>query len=91
MQPEHSLFDLLVLSLGNAALISLGVVVNPESQELQKDIDGAGYNIELLEMLKQKTRNNLSSTESNLLTQLIYDLQLKYVEAKNNHDIKHFM
>ncbi len=82
MQPEHSLFDLLVLSLGNAALISLGVVVNPESQELQKDIDGAGYNIELLEMLKQKTRNNLSSTESNLLTQLIYDLQLKYVEAK---------
>ena len=82
MQPEHSLFDLLVLSLGNAALISLGVVVNPESQEEQKDIDGAGYNIELLEMLKQKTRNNLSSTESNLLTQLIYDLQLKYVEAK---------
>ncbi len=84
LQPEHSLFDLLVLSLGNAALIALGLVSEPGTKVIQKDLESARYNIELLEMLKQKTKNNLNSSESDLLSDLIYDLQLKFVEAKKH-------
>ena len=82
MQAEHSLFDLLILSLGNATLIALGLVPSPDANNIQKDLESARYNIELLEMLKQKTNGNLTSTESSLLTDLLYDLQLKFVEAK---------
>ena len=84
MQPEHTLFDLLILSLGNAALIALGLVSEPGTKLIHKDLESAGYNIELLEMLKQKTKGNLSPSESDLLTGLIYDLQLKFVEAKKH-------
>lgn len=86
MQAEHSLFNLLVLSLGNAALIALGLVSEPETKAIRKDLESARYNIELLEMLKQKTKNNLSSEESELLTELIYDLQLKFVDANKKND-----
>jgi hypothetical protein len=84
MQAEHSLFDLLILSLGNATLIALGLVPSPDANSLQKNLESARYNIELLEMLKQKTQGNLTSTESKLLSELLYDLQLKFVEAKKH-------
>ncbi len=82
MQQNPSLFDLLTLSLANAALIALALVSDPEGNMAKKDLNAAQYNIELLEMLKQKTTGNLSTSESELLSQLIYDLQLKFVDAK---------
>ena len=81
MQEEHSLFDLLALSLGNATLIALGLVSESGSQDLQKNVEAARFNIELLEMLKEKTKGNLLPAELDLLSELLYDLQLKYVEA----------
>lgn len=81
---KHTLFDLLVLSLGNAALIALGLVPEPGSQELLKNMEAAQHNIELLNMLKQKTKGNLDPSEAELLANLIYDLQLKFVEAKKH-------
>jgi hypothetical protein len=84
MESDHSLFDLLVLSLGNAALISLGFVPEPGSNVAKKNLESARYNIELIEMLKDKTKGNLSASELHLLSQLLYDLQLKYVEASKS-------
>ncbi|APJ04418.1 DUF1844 domain-containing protein [Silvanigrella aquatica] len=79
---EHSLFDLLVLSLGNAALIGLGIVPEPGSQTKSKDIEAAKYNIDLLETLQKKTKGNLTSAEDEMLTSLLYDLRLKFLEAR---------
>ncbi len=79
---EHSLFDLLVLSLGNAALVGLGIVPEPGTNVHNKDLEAAKYNIELLETLQKKTKGNLSQAEDEMLASLLYDLRLKYVEAK---------
>ncbi|MGY3805347.1 DUF1844 domain-containing protein [Pigmentibacter ruber] len=79
---EHSLFDLLVLSLGNAALVGLGIVPEPGTNTNKKDLESAKYNIELLETLQKKTKGNLSQAEDEMLASLLYDLRLKYVEAK---------
>ena len=79
---EHSLFDLLVLSLGNAALVALGIVPEPGSNANHKDIESAKYNIELLETLQKKTKGNLTSSEEEMLSSLLYDLRLMYVEAR---------
>jgi len=78
---EHSLFDLLVLSLGNAALIGLGLVPDPESRVSRKDLEAAQYNIELIAILKEKTKGNLSPSEDSMLCSLLSDLRIKYVEA----------
>ena len=79
---QHTLFDLLVLSLGNAALISLGLVADKDHTPAQKDLESAKYHIELLEMLENKTRGNLIDSEKQILTDILYDLRLKYVEAR---------
>ena len=79
---DDSLFHLLVLSLSNAALMGLGLMPDPESGGLMKNLDLAGHNIDLLCMLQAKTKGNLTAEESQLLEGLLYDLRLKYVEAR---------
>lgn len=79
---EHSLFDLLILSLGNAALIGLGLVPEPETNTFKKDLAHAKYNIELLEMLEFKTKGNLLGSEKEILETLLYDLRMKFVDAR---------
>lgn len=81
-QKEHSLFDLLILSLGNATLIALGLATEPGKNSFSKDLEAAKYQIELLEMLQRKTKGNLTSSEEEMLTSLLYDLRLKFVEAR---------
>lgn len=82
MEHPSSLFSILALSLGNAALVGLGLVPEPESGTTTKNLELAAQNIELLAMLKEKTKGNLSSEEQHLLDGLLYDLRLKYVDGQ---------
>lgn len=82
MDQPSSLFSLLALSLGNAALVGLGLVPEPDSGKIALNLELAEQNIEMLSMLKEKTKGNLSSDEQHLLDGLIYDLQLKYIEGQ---------
>ncbi|WP_186647286.1 DUF1844 domain-containing protein [Fluviispira vulneris] len=79
---EHSTFNLLILSLGNAALVAMGLYPNPGTNIIKKDIETAHLNIEILETLQKKTKGNLTSAEDEMLSSLLYDLRLKYVEAR---------
>lgn len=82
MEQVTSLFGLLTLSLGNAALVGLGLMPEPESGKTSMDLDLAAHNIELLAMLQEKTRGNLTAEEQHLLDGLLYDLRMKYVEGQ---------
>ncbi|MFZ9519224.1 MAG: DUF1844 domain-containing protein [Silvanigrellaceae bacterium] len=82
MEQVTSLFGLLTLSLGNAALVGLGLMPEPESGNTNQDLALAAHNIELLAMLQQKTKGNLSPEEQHLLEGLLYDLRLKYIEGQ---------
>lgn len=79
---ENTFFNLLVLSFSNAALVALGLMPDPVTGTRAADLDMAGYNIDLLTMLEEKTRGNLTGEEAQLLEGLLYDLRLKYVEAR---------
>ena len=78
---DDSLFHLLVLSLGNAALMGLGLVPEPDSGRTEKNLELAGHNIDLLSMLQLKTKGNLASEEEQLLVGVLYDLRLKFCDA----------
>ncbi len=75
-------FSMLVMSIASSAAFALGLSPDPQSGEVKKDKDLARFNIDLLLLLKDKTKNNLSQDESQLLDDLIQDLQLKFVQFK---------
>ncbi len=80
----ESLFELLVLSLANATLVGLGLLEDPESQSTSIHMEDARSNIEMLEMLTQKTKGNLTAEEQKLVDSVMYDLRMKFVEVTKN-------
>lgn len=76
-------FSNLILSIASTTLIKMGL--DPENKK-EKNMDLARYNIDLLEILKEKTKNNLSKEEAELLNACISDLQIKFVNTKNEKD-----
>jgi len=74
-------FHTFVLSLGSSALLHLGEIENPNDGVSQKDLPLAKHTIDILAMLRDKTRGNLTPEEERLMESLLYDLRLRYVEA----------
>lgn len=73
-------FVQLVIGLQGSAWIMLGKMANPMTGKIEKNLEGAKATIDTLLMLKEKTKNNLSKEEENLLSSAINDLQLNYVD-----------
>ena len=74
------LFIHLVYQLQSMAVMQLGKIVSPISNKIERDLDQAKGTIDLLRMLKEKTKNNLSKEEANLIEQVVYNLQLNYAD-----------
>ena len=74
-------FHTFVLSLGSSALLHLGELEHPEGGVAEKDLPMAKHTIDILSMLEEKTRGNLTSAEEKLMESLLYDLRLRYVNA----------
>jgi hypothetical protein len=74
-------FSGFILSLAQSVLIDLGMAPNPESGEMEKNLTQACHSIEILTMIAEKTRGNLSDDEARLLQGTLYQLRLSYVEA----------
>lgn len=72
-------FETFVLSLGTATLVSLGEIDSPVSGKKEKNALSAKQHIDILEMLSEKTKGNLSESEARLLQQILYEVRLKFV------------
>ena len=80
--PDQMDFSTLVFSFATGALIQLGLAPDPSTgQVAEKNVPLAKQNIEILEILHTKTKGNLSEDEGQLLTNLLTELRLRYVEA----------
>ena len=75
-EPDFSFF---VTTLGLQASISLGIVVNPQTNQKEENLPQAKFIIDMLSMLKEKTKGNLNKEETQLLENMLYELQLQYV------------
>ena len=76
-------FSNFVLSLAATAMVQLGIVPDPESGEtVEPNLLLARHTIDTLEMLRDKTRNNLEPDETKLLDSLLYELRMRAVEVK---------
>ena len=73
-------FSTLILSLASHAALALGLEPHPQTGKIEKDLPMARLNIDLLMMLKDKTKNNLSEDEQRFLDSCLKDLQLQFVQ-----------
>jgi len=80
--PHHGPVDFgtFVLSLASSALVHLGEIQHPETPEAKENMLLARQTIDLLAMLEEKTRGNLTGEETRFLSDLLADLRLKFVE-----------
>lgn len=81
--PEANLLTL-IFSLYTHTQICLGLLPDPVSQQPQKDLNQAKYNIDMLTMLKEKTAGNLTSEEEQTLESVLYEVRMTYVGAQNH-------
>lgn len=74
-------FNTLLLGLASTALIHLGQSPHPETGELHQDLALARQSMDLLTLLREKTRGNLTPEEEKFFENLLADLRLRFVEA----------
>ena len=85
-QPGQSAltFTAFVLSLASTAAIHFGDLPDPLSGSRQEPtLEGAAQLIEILSLLDQKTRGNLTAEERQVLEQVLYELRMRFVEASS--------
>ena len=75
-------FTAFIVSLASTAAIHLGDLADPQTgQKLEPNLEGAVQMIEILTLLEEKTRGNLTAEERQVLEQILYELRLRFVEA----------
>ncbi len=83
-QPLPINFSTFVISLNASALVNLGVMADPAKGEKTKNTGLAKQTIDILSMLEEKTRGNLTKDEENILKNILYDLRIRYVKEQGN-------
>jgi Domain of unknown function (DUF1844) len=76
-------FTAFVISLASSAAIHFGDIPDPESgaHQPEANLEGAQQMIDILALLEEKTRGNLSAEERQVLEQVLYELRLRYIQA----------
>ncbi len=75
-------FSTFIFSLNSSALFHLGLVPDPTTGKKEKNLLLAKQSIDIIGMLDEKTRGNLTSDEEKLLRNVLHDLRLMYVKEK---------
>ena len=74
-------FSTFIISLSTQALMHLGEIADPLSGKVNKDIPVAKQMIDIIGMLRDKTKGNMNAGEERLTEEILFDLRMKYVEA----------
>lgn len=77
-------FNSLIFSLSSSALLHTGEIADPQTGEKRIDLPMAKHSIDIISMLKDKTKGNLDNEEQQFIDNILTDLRLRYVKAVNN-------
>ena len=79
-EKNQLLFMQIIMMFHTLTMQQLGKVKNPITDKLERDLHGAQSSIDLLDMLKEKTKGNLSQDEERFLVNSLKELKLNYVD-----------
>ncbi|NIA23130.1 MAG: DUF1844 domain-containing protein [Proteobacteria bacterium] len=88
MENKSNKFYEMVLFLSTIAFQSMGVLENPITKKAETHLDVAQQMIDYLDMLKEKTYNNLDGKELDALNQTIYELKVDFLRVQNEQKEK---
>lgn len=77
--PEAS-FSFFITTLAMQATVALGDTVNPQNNKKEENPAQAKFLIDILGTLREKTKNNLTKEENDLLEGMLYELRMRYVQ-----------
>ncbi|WP_373501622.1 DUF1844 domain-containing protein [Desulfococcus sp.] len=72
-------FSMFLFSLNSSVLVHMGVLDDPAAGKKSKNLTAAKQTIDILGMLEEKTRGNLTDQERDMLRHILYDLRMIYV------------
>jgi hypothetical protein len=81
-EDESPGFETLVSYLSTTAMFQLGLIPGPSGERIPADMPNAKRTVDLLEVLQEKTKGNLSPGESRLLEDVLYELRMTFVEMQ---------
>lgn len=81
-------FATFVMSLSHSAVLHLGEAPHPETNKFETNLPLARQTIDLLGVLEEKTKGNLTGDEERLLTQVLFDLRMRFVEVQKKAEAK---
>lgn len=90
MQNDLPKIDLttFILSISSAAFMGLGIAPPGVALETKVDLDLARQNIDLLELIWEKTKGNRTAEEDRLLEQLLFETRMRFVEVQKKAGLK---
>lgn len=72
-----------ILSLATTAAVHFGDIADPNTgEQMEPNLAGAAQMIELIGLLQEKTKGNLSEPEAHLVDELLYELRMRFVQAQ---------
>ncbi len=82
-------FSSFVISMGSSALMLMGEQLDPQQPKMPLNLPQAKEIIDLLSMLEEKTRGNLTSDEQSVMTDMLYALRMKFVSLTSGKSTLH--
>jgi len=79
-QNKEELFFHLIFMFQTAALQQMGKLINPITKQVERNLEQAKYSIDILELLQEKTKGNLTEEEKKYLDNVLFDLRMNYLE-----------
>ncbi len=88
MDSDDQLFTQLIYIFYSSAMVALGKLKNPATDKIERNLEQAKQSIDILELIKTKTKSNLTENQSRALESLLTDLRLNYVDESNKDLIR---
>ena len=86
---DDELFAILVLNFQSSAMISMGKIIHPITKGITRNLNEAKFAIDMLGMISNKTKGNLSTGEESLMQKVLTELRLNYIdEVKKDEEAK---
>ncbi len=75
-------FTMFVISLATSAQVHMGFMEEPQTKQKTKNLSLAQQTIDIINILSEKTRGNLTEEENKIMEQVLYNLRLQFIEAQ---------
>lgn len=75
-------FSTLIMSFASAAMIGMGAVPDPLTGQVSRDLAVAKQNIDIIALIRDKTKGNLTGEEDSLVEGILYELRMVFVQAQ---------